>query len=120
MADGSILKEILDSLHDVDSINFFAAANGLTGDDEVENRLKETTLIIYGRSFFLILDPILRNLDTPLTLKVPLPAFSQGVGMKKKRNLILYGRRIPGSSGKTWPVTPHSKSSSMSNGGGIN
>lgn len=84
------------------------------------NDLRKSTLIIYGRNFFLILDPILRNLDTPLTLKGRLPAFSQGVGMKKKRNLILYGRRIPGSSGKTWPVTRHSKSSSMSNGGGIN
>ena len=40
MAD-SLLKEILDSLHDVDSINFFGTSNGLIGDDEVENRLKE-------------------------------------------------------------------------------
>lgn len=40
MAD-NLLKEILDSLTDVDSINLFAAANGLTGDTEVENRLRE-------------------------------------------------------------------------------
>ena len=40
MADG-LLKEILDSLTDVDAINFFAAANGLTGDAEIENRIKE-------------------------------------------------------------------------------
>lgn len=40
MAD-NLLKKILDSLTDVDSINFFAAANGLTGDTEVENRLRE-------------------------------------------------------------------------------
>uniref|UniRef100_K1PT52 Uncharacterized protein n=1 Tax=Magallana gigas TaxID=29159 RepID=K1PT52_MAGGI len=41
MAHHSLLKEILDSLTDVDTINLFAAANGLTGDTEVENRLKE-------------------------------------------------------------------------------
>lgn len=40
MAD-NLLKEILDSLTDVDSINLFAAVNGLTGDTEVENRLRE-------------------------------------------------------------------------------
>jgi hypothetical protein len=40
MADG-LLKEILDSLTDVDTINFFAAANGLTGDAVIENRIKE-------------------------------------------------------------------------------
>lgn len=41
MTDNSVLKEILDSLTDVDTINLFAAANGLTGDIEVENRIKE-------------------------------------------------------------------------------
>lgn len=41
MTDNSVLKEILDSLTDVDTINLFAAANGLTGDMEVENRIKE-------------------------------------------------------------------------------
>lgn len=40
MAD-NLFKEILDSLTDVDSINLFAAVNGLTGDTEVENRLRE-------------------------------------------------------------------------------
>lgn len=41
MVYNSLLKEILDSLTDVNAINLFAAANGLTGDTEVENRLKE-------------------------------------------------------------------------------
>ncbi|KAK3105356.1 hypothetical protein FSP39_023301 [Pinctada imbricata] len=41
MASNSLLKEILDSLTDGDTINLFAAANGLTGDTEVENRIKE-------------------------------------------------------------------------------
>lgn len=41
MADNSLLKEILDSLHDVDTFNLFAAANGLSGATEIENRLKE-------------------------------------------------------------------------------
>lgn len=41
MANGSLLKEILDSLEDPDVIQLFAAANGLVGDIEVENRLRE-------------------------------------------------------------------------------
>lgn len=41
MADHRLLKEILDSLMDVDTINLFAAANDLTGDIEVKKRLKE-------------------------------------------------------------------------------
>ena len=39
--DGSLLKEILDSLEDQDIVQLFAAANGLIGDAEVENRLRE-------------------------------------------------------------------------------
>lgn len=41
MENDSLLKEILDSLSNVDTVNMFAHANGLTGDLEVENRLKE-------------------------------------------------------------------------------
>ena len=41
MANDSLLKEILDSLTDPESIQFFATANGLVGDEEVENRLRE-------------------------------------------------------------------------------
>lgn len=41
MASNSLLKEILNSLTDVDTIHLFAAANGLTEDTEVENRIKE-------------------------------------------------------------------------------
>ena len=41
MADDNLLKEILDSFTDADAINLFAAANGLTGDTDVVNRLKE-------------------------------------------------------------------------------
>ena len=41
MADSSLLKEILDSLNDSDAVQLFAAANGLVGDAEVEDRLKE-------------------------------------------------------------------------------
>ena len=39
--DGSLLKEILDSLEDPDIVQLFAAANGLISDAEVENRLRE-------------------------------------------------------------------------------
>lgn len=41
MSDGSLLKEILDSLTDPDTIQLFALANGLVGDAEIENRLRE-------------------------------------------------------------------------------
>lgn len=41
MADNSLLKDILDSLEDPDTIQLLAAANGLIGDVEVENRLQE-------------------------------------------------------------------------------
>lgn len=41
MGDNGLLKEILDSLIDVDTINLFAEANGLTGDTDVENRVRE-------------------------------------------------------------------------------
>lgn len=41
MENDSLLKEILDSLSNVDTVNMFAHASGLTGDLEVENRLKE-------------------------------------------------------------------------------
>jgi hypothetical protein len=41
MAHCSLLKEILDSLEDPDEVQFFAAVNGLIGDVEVVNRLRE-------------------------------------------------------------------------------
>lgn len=41
MADQSLLKEILNSLHDPETIQLFAAVNGLTGDREIEDRLRE-------------------------------------------------------------------------------
>lgn len=41
MAENSLLKEILDSLNDPETVQFFAAANGLTGDVQVEDRLRE-------------------------------------------------------------------------------
>lgn len=41
MADNSLLKEILSPLNDADTINLFAEAHGLTGDIDLENRLKE-------------------------------------------------------------------------------
>ena len=41
MAGNTLLKEILDSLHDVDTINLFAPANGLSGASEIDHRLKE-------------------------------------------------------------------------------
>lgn len=37
----SLLKEILDFLMDVDIINLFVVVNGLIGDIEVENWIKE-------------------------------------------------------------------------------
>lgn len=41
MAQDSLLKEILDTLEDPDTVQLFATANGLVGDAEVENRLRE-------------------------------------------------------------------------------
>lgn len=41
MAEDNHLKEILDSLTDPESVNFFASIHGLTGHEDVENRLKE-------------------------------------------------------------------------------
>lgn len=58
MGDSSLLKEILDSLNDVDTINMFAAAQGLTGDIEVENRLKELGWENYINSLWEELVPV--------------------------------------------------------------
>lgn len=56
MAENSLLKEILDTLSDPDTVKFFAAVHGLVGNSEVEHRLKElngmSTLKTYGRKFF--------------------------------------------------------------------
>lgn len=41
MAENSLLKEILDTLSDPDTVTFFAAVHGLVGNSEVEHRLKE-------------------------------------------------------------------------------
>lgn len=41
MAQDSLLKEILDTLEDPDTVQLFATANGLVGDAEVEIRLRE-------------------------------------------------------------------------------
>lgn len=41
MAQDSLLKEILDTLEDPYTVQLFATANGLVGDAEVENRLRE-------------------------------------------------------------------------------
>lgn len=41
MAQDSLLKEILDTLEDPDTVQLFAAVNGLLGDVEIENRLSE-------------------------------------------------------------------------------
>lgn len=41
MAQDSLLKEILDTLEDPDTVQLFAAVNDLLGDVEIENRLSE-------------------------------------------------------------------------------
>lgn len=41
MAEDSLLKEILDTLEDPDTVQLFAAVNGLLGCVEIENRLSE-------------------------------------------------------------------------------
>lgn len=41
MAENSLLKEILDTLSDPDTVTFFAAVHGLVGNSEVEHRLKK-------------------------------------------------------------------------------
>lgn len=120
MADGSLLKEILDSLHDVDSINFFAAANGLTGEDEVENRLKEVHIDNLWEELLLDLGPDFKKPRHSFDIEGPSTSIQSGGRDEKEEKPYFIWRRIPGSSGKTWPVTRHSKSSSMSNGGGIN
>lgn len=58
MESDSLLKEILDSLSDVDTVNMFAHANGLTGDLEVENRLKELDWENYINSLWEELLPV--------------------------------------------------------------
>lgn len=59
MENDSLLKEILDSLSDVDTINLFAEANGLTGDTDVENRLRELEWDDYINSLWEELLPVI-------------------------------------------------------------
>jgi hypothetical protein len=63
MENDSLLNEILDSLSDVDTVNMFAHANGLTGDLEVENRLKELDWENYISSLWEELLPVKKDLD---------------------------------------------------------
>lgn len=98
MASNSLLKEILNSLTDVDTIHLFAAANGLTGDTEVENRKKE---LEWNQQIDNLWEELLL-LDREPASKRPKqspdndqPPTSVQVGMMKLRNLILYGKRNP-------------------------
>lgn len=59
MKNDSLLKEILDSLSDVDTINLFAEANGLTGDTDVEIRLRELEWDDYINSLWEELLPVI-------------------------------------------------------------
>lgn len=59
MENDSLLKEILDSLSDVDTINLFAEANGLLGDADVENRLRELEWEDYINSLWEELLPVI-------------------------------------------------------------
>lgn len=106
MAD-NLLKEILDSLTDVDSINLFAAANGLTGDTEVENRLREVEWNHHIDNLWeeILLDLESAQKDRDNRMKMTNQAFSLVVGMQWKRNLTTYGRRIHEHSKRIWPMT---------------
>lgn len=99
MAYNSLLKEILDSLTDVNAINLFAAANGLTGDTEVENRLKE---LKWNQHIDNLWEELLLDLEP--ASKRPRQSFDDddkpstsvqsggGVKIWKPINLILYGK----------------------------
>jgi hypothetical protein len=62
MADDSLLKEILDSLEDLEVVQLYDTANGLVGDVEVEKRLRELEwekhIDNYGKRFCLIWNPL--------------------------------------------------------------
>ena len=73
MADDSLLKEILNSLEDPDVIQLFAAANGLVGDNEVEDRLKE---LQWEKHIDNLWQEVLSDIESP-TKKVR-PSFNHG------------------------------------------
>lgn len=62
MTDSSLLREILDSLNDPDTVQFFAAANGLVGDAEVENRLRE---LQWGKHIDNLWQEVLSDMESP-------------------------------------------------------
>lgn len=62
MAANSLLKDILDSLEDPDTIQLFAAANDLVGDVEVENRLQE---LEWERHINDLWQEVVQELDAP-------------------------------------------------------
>lgn len=62
VADNSLLKDILDSLEDPDTIQLFAAANGLVGYVEVENRLQE---LEWERHIDKLWQEVVQQLDAP-------------------------------------------------------
>lgn len=118
MTSNSLLKEILNSLTDVDTIHLFAAANGLTGDTEVENRKKE---LEWNQQIDNLWEELL--LDREPASKRPKqspdndqPSTSVQVGMMKPRNLILYGKKKPAPIKRIWLVTQPSRLNSMTNG----
>jgi hypothetical protein len=106
MTDNSLLKEILDSLHDVDTINLFASANGLTGDTEVENRLKELEwnqhIDNLWNELLFDLEPTSKRPRQSLDNDQPSTSVQSGGGVKKG-NLISYGKGKRGPFKKSSP-----------------
>lgn len=99
MANGSLLKEILDSLEDPDVIQLFAAANGLVGDIEVENRLRELKwdkhIDNLWQEFCLIWNPLAKKFDIRL-MTISLQQVDKlgvgGVPRTHSKNPITFGR----------------------------
>lgn len=113
MAANSLLKDILDSLEDPDTIQLFAAANGLVGDVEVENRLQE---LEWERHIDKLWQEVVQQLDAPakrprMTLDADdQPVDNSEVGMNLLKNRTLYGRRTRGLIKRTWPLIQVSRS----------
>lgn len=121
MAANSLLKDILDSLEDPDTIQLFAAANGLVGDVEVENRLQE---LEWERHIDKLWQEVVQQLDAPakrprMTLDAddqPSTSGQFGGGNELLKNRTLYGRRTRGLIKRTWPLIQVSRSNSTTNG----
>lgn len=113
MADHSLLKEILDSLMDVDTINLFAAANGLTGDTEVKKRLKELEwnhhIDNLWEELLSDLEPASKRQRHSLDNDQPSTSIQSGGGGDKREKPYFIWKRETRTYKEIWPVTRPSK-----------